>query len=140
MTQPTPRGLRNCNPGNIRLSATKYQGEIQPSRDPAFKQFESMAYGYRAIFMLLHTYAARHGLDTIRGMISRYAPTNENDTAKYIRAVSDWSFTAPDTHLTTTNAEVMIPIVSAISRYENGRTAVTSDVQEGWRMFIRTIR
>lgn len=50
MTQPTPRGLRNNNPGNIRLSSTKYQGEVQPSQDTAFKQFESMAYGYRAIF------------------------------------------------------------------------------------------
>lgn len=42
MTQPTPRGLRNNNPGNIRLSSTKYQGEVQPSQDTAFKQFESM--------------------------------------------------------------------------------------------------
>ena len=140
MTHPTPRGLRNCNPGNIRISGTKYQGEIQPSRDASSKQFESMAYGYRAIFMLLHTYAVRHGLDTIRGMISRYAPQNENDTDQYIRTVCDWSFTAPDTHLTTTNAEVMIPIVSAISRYENGLPAVASDVQEGWGMFIRSIK
>lgn len=140
MTQPEPRGLRNCNPGNIRISATKYRGEIQPSQDPAFKQFESMAYGYRAVFMLLHTYALRYGLDTIRGMISRYAPSNENDTARYIRAVSDWSFTAPDTHLTTTNGEMMIPVVSAISRYENGRQAERSEVQEGWDMFVRSTK
>ena len=47
------RGLKNCNPGNIRQSKSRYKGEVRPSRDPAFKQFESLAWGYRAIFMLL---------------------------------------------------------------------------------------
>ena len=41
------RGLSNCNPGNIRQSKVRYKGEVQPSRDPAFKQFESLAWGYR---------------------------------------------------------------------------------------------
>lgn len=134
------RGLRNNNPGNIRISSTKYQGEVQPSQDNSFKQFESMPYGYRAIFMLLHTYWTRHGLNTIRGMLSRYAPSNENDTMKYIKTVSEWSFIPADTHLTTTNAEVMIPFVSAISRYENGIPAVNNDVEQGWNLFIKDIK
>ena len=62
------RGLSNRNPGNIRQSAVRYKGEVRPSRDPAFKQFESMPWGYRAIFVLLDTYRIRHGLETIRGM------------------------------------------------------------------------
>ena len=66
------RGLSNCNPGNIRQSKVRYKGEVQPSRDPAFKQFESLAWGYRAVFVLLHTYRVRHGLRTVRGMISRW--------------------------------------------------------------------
>lgn len=52
------RGLSNCNPGNIRQSKVRYKGEVQPSRDPAFKQFESLAWGYRAVFVLLHTGSA----------------------------------------------------------------------------------
>ena len=83
------RGLSNRNPGNIRQSAVRYKGEVRPSRDPAFKQFESMPWGYRAIFVLLDTYRIRHGLDTIRGMISRWAPPSENHTEIYIRAVAD---------------------------------------------------
>ena len=75
------RGLSNCNPGNIRQSKVRYKGEVQPSRDPAFKQFESLAWGYRAVFVLLHTYRVRHGLRTVRGMISRWAPPVENHTA-----------------------------------------------------------
>ena len=80
------RGLSNCNPGNIRQSKVRYKGEVQPSRDPAFKQFESLAWGYRAVFVLLHTYRVRHGLRTVRGMISRWAPPVENHTEAYIRA------------------------------------------------------
>ena len=82
------RGLQNCNPGNIRQSKVRYKGEVRPSRDPAFKQFESLAWGYRAIFVLLDTYRIRYGLDTIRGMVSRWAPPSENHTETYIRAVA----------------------------------------------------
>ena len=45
-----PRGLRNNNPGNIRKNSDVFQGE-KTSSDKEFKQFKSMAYGYRAIFI-----------------------------------------------------------------------------------------
>ncbi|MEG0499193.1 MAG: structural protein P5, partial [Alistipes sp.] len=83
------RGLTNCNPGNIRCSKVRYKGEVQPSRDRAFKQFETLAWGYRAIFMLLHTYRVRYGLHTIERMIARWAPPIENHTQQYIRYVAD---------------------------------------------------
>ena len=54
-----PRGLRNNNPGNIRISPTRYKGEIVPSSDRAFKQFKSRGWGYRAIFVLLESYHKR---------------------------------------------------------------------------------
>ena len=95
------RGLSNCNPGNIRQSKVRYKGEVQPSRDPAFKQFESLAWGYRAVFVLLHTYRVRHGLRTVRGMISRWAPPVENHTEAYIRAVAADTGIDPDEPLDT---------------------------------------
>ena len=54
MANKLSSGYRNCNPGNIRISGTRYKGEVVPSQDTAFKQFESMAYGYRAMFVLIH--------------------------------------------------------------------------------------
>ena len=68
-----PRGLRNRNPGNIRRSAVRYKGETE-SDDAAFKAFASTAWGYRAMFVLLHTYRVRHRIATLRGMIARWAP------------------------------------------------------------------
>ena len=83
-----PRGSRNNNPCNIRIGTIKYNGEVVPSQDRAFKQFESMAFGYRAVFVLLHTYQKRYGLNTIERMIARYAPPIENDTGGYVKTVS----------------------------------------------------
>ena len=57
-----PRGIRNNNPCNIRLSRTTYKGEVNPSSDKAFKQFESMAYGYMAVFVTLRHYHTNLGL------------------------------------------------------------------------------
>lgn len=130
------RGLSNNNPGNIRISGTKYQGEIQPSKDRAFKQFESMAYGYRAMFMLLYTYQKRHGLRTIRQMISRWAPPTENHTDNYVLCVAQWSQIGADTGIDTLTKSTMVPIVAAMSRMENGVPAVMADVEAGWQLFI----
>ena len=131
------RGLRNRNPGNIRKSTVEYIGEIQ-SKDSAFKQFKDMAHGYRAMFVLLHTYQKKYEINTIRGIINRYAPPEDNnDTEAYIKAVSKESCIAPDTKCTFTFKELMIPIVSAMSRVENGVPAVQSEVEEGWKLFVK---
>lgn len=132
----TTRGIRNCNPGNIRNSKTKYLGEVRPSRDAAFKQFETMAWGYRAMFVLLHTYS-RNGYRTLRQMITRYAPPVENHTENYIAHVSRWADLFADTPLDTLDPAVMIPVVTAMSRMENGVEVVDAEIREGWRLFMQ---
>lgn len=130
------RGLKNRNPGNIRQSKVRYKGEMRPSRDPAFKQFESLAWGYRAVFMLLHTYRIRHGLRTVRGMISRWAPPSENHTEAYIRAVTADTGIGPDEPVDTLDPATMIPLAAAISRVENGVVADRDEIGRGWALFI----
>lgn len=103
------RGLENRNPGNIRRAPVRYKGEVRPSRDPDFKEFESLAWGYRAIFVLLDTYRTRYGIDTLRGMISRWAPPSENRTEAYIRAVADDTGLDPDKPLDTRDRKTMVP-------------------------------
>ncbi|MBQ3535352.1 MAG: structural protein P5 [Alistipes sp.] len=126
------RGIDNCNPGNIRLSKVFYRGEVQPSQDAAFKQFSSMEWGYRAMFVLLDTYARRYGLNTIRGMISRYAPPSENNTEAYIAAICEWTGIAADEVLDTRSRRDMVPIVVAMSRIENGLPALRPQVEKGF--------
>ena len=110
-----PRGLRNRNPGNIRRSAVRYKGETE-SDDAAFKTFASTAWGYRAMFVLLHTYRVRHRIATLRGMIARWAPPSENDTGAYLRPT-------------------MTRIAAAMARVENGVEPDEAEIAEGWRLF-----
>ena len=132
-----PRGLRNNNPGNIRTSSTRYMGEVQPSQDKSFKQFETMAWGYRAVFALLHSYHKRQGLRTLRQMLNRYAPPVENDTEGYIKQVARNAGVDPDTPIDVLDRDTMIPVVSAICNVENGVKAVPCDVCDGWDLFMK---
>ncbi len=127
-----PRGLRNCNPLNIRISTDKFLGEIQPSKDKQFKQFKSNAYGYRAGFRILLTYITRYRINTLRGMLHRFAPMSENATEKYIETVSKRAAVDPEEQIRTIDKEALIRIVAAMSYVENGVEADMSEVIDGW--------
>lgn len=126
------RGLRNNNPGNIRNSPTRWQGEVVPSQDKSFKQFQSMAYGYRAMLKLLQNYRRLNGCKTLRQMINRWAPPIENNTDAYIRAVCQSSGLRPDEEVDIDNKNIMCSIAAAMSRVENGCPANMKDVIAGW--------
>ena len=134
MKKKETRGMRNNNLLNIRISTDKFQGEVQPSQDKEFKQFETAAYGYRAAFRILKTYINNYKCDTIRKIISRWAPKNENHTENYIKIVSERSGIPADDPIYADSREMMIRIVAAMSYVENGREAVMSDVIRGWEM------
>ena len=128
------RGMRNNNLLNIRINSDVFQGEIRPSQDKEFKQFETAAYGYRAAFKVLRTYINNYKLDTIRKIISRFAPSNENHTENYIKVVSERSGIPENDTVYADNREMMIRIVAAMSYVENGREAEMADVIRGWEM------
>ena len=127
------RRLSNNNPGNIRRNSDVFQGE-KTSSDKEFKQFKSMAYGYRAIFNILSNYYRNYKLDTIRKIIGRWAPENENNTNAYIKAVSDYAGIPADDPININDREQMIRIVAGMSKVENGREADMSDVIAGWNL------
>lgn len=129
------RGLRNCNPGNIRHSIARFRGEVRPSRDAAFKEFSSLAWGYRAIFVVLNTYRKKHGLHTLPEMISRWAPPSENHTSAYIQAIQRMTGIPLDELICTDDEQTMIPLAMAISQVENGVPASRADVEAGWRLY-----
>lgn len=133
MKNELPRGLRNNNPLNIRKNSDVFQGEVVPSRDTAFKQFKTMAYGYRAGFKILSNYFRVYRLTTIRQMVSRWAPENENNTSAYVSLVASYSEIGPDDPLKF-DREHMIPIVAGMSRVENGREADMPEVITGWNL------
>ena len=84
----TPRGVRLNNPGNIRISSINWDGEIKPSSDPDFCQFGSPEKGIRAAAKLFLTYFREYKLNTIQGLINRWAPPTENNTSSYVAQVT----------------------------------------------------
>ena len=113
------RGLRNNNPGNIRKGAVAWLGEV-PGTDPDFATFDTPEHGIRALGILLRNYQRRWGLDTVREIISRYAPSNENDTAAYVMDVAARLNVTPDERLNLNSDATLTALVQAVIHHENG--------------------
>ena len=129
-----PRGLRNNNPGNIRITKDKWQGLRDKQEDKSFFQFEEMKWGYRALIRTLQNYRKRQSCQTIADFIKRWAPENENNTAGYINRVCR-EMQVPNTYIPDINDKAtMCAFAAAISQVENGVPAVMSDVEAGWNL------
>ncbi len=133
-----PRGIRNNNPLNIRRGKDQWQGLRAQQTDASFCQFESMEYGWRAVFRLLcNTYYGKYKLRTIRDIISRWAPPKENNTPAYIRYVSDYTGIWPDRELgdPKTHPVQWLMIGFAMAVMENGTANINSiPMMKGWEM------
>ena len=131
-----PRGLRNNNPGNIRVSSSKWAGKIPADmkKDDVFEEFESIDYGYRALIKLLQNYRIKYGCMSVSEMISRFAPENENNTSGYITRVCR-EMQVPTSYVPDINDKgTMCALAATISQVENGVPAVMDDVEKGWNL------
>lgn len=129
----TPRGIRNNNPLNIRHNRDMFQGEVRPATDRSFKQFKSMAYGYRAAFVILGSYLGR-GLNTVEKIIGQWAPPTENNTASYVNTVEKRSGVGRTNVLTANSGSDYRKIVAAMCHCENGVAADMAALEMGFRM------
>lgn len=88
MTQS--RGYRNNNPLNIRYTtANKWRGLVGHDKE-MFCKFCSLAYGYRAAFVLLLNYHVKYGASTLWDIISRFAPSEDgNNVVTYCQFLRD---------------------------------------------------
>lgn len=119
MTLTKPRGLRNNNPGNLFYNPhNAWEGQI--GHDERFVRFARMADGVRAMAVVLLNYQAKHMLDTVRRIITRWAPPNENDTATYVRRVAAALGVGADDRIDLSDRKTLTLLVWAICTYENG--------------------
>ena len=114
------RGIRNHNPGNIRLSRDPWRGLAPEQTDSSFFQFKAPEWGIRAMAVILLNYQRKHALHTIRQIIGRWAPSTENDTNSYIAHVSRDVGVGDSDALTLTDPATMRRLVTAIIEHENG--------------------
>lgn len=115
-----PRGIRNNNPGNIRLSGVRWQGQKKRQLDPAFAEFETPLMGLRALMVLLLTYYRKHGLNTVESLLNRYAPPHENATDHYIHSVAKALMVKRQQPIKVEDSHTLCALARAITRFENG--------------------
>lgn len=117
----TPRGIRLENPGNIRRGPTAWVGESTLQDDPDFLRFDKPEYGLRALMKILITYQSKDEVEHVQGMISRWAPPEENDTEAYIKDVAAHVGVKPLDYIDVEVPENLIRLAQAITYHENGK-------------------
>ena len=121
-----PRGIRNKNPGNIKL-CTNWDGLAAEQTDPTFCIFDEAVMGIRALQRILLTYRFTHKKATIDEIIYRWAPPSENSTDKYVEFVCKKLDKEKDVRLNN-SMEDYLPLVKAIIQMENGMQPYDDDL------------
>lgn len=116
-----PRGIRNNNPGNLKDFGIDWKGLVPDSKqfDPVMCVFTAPHWGIRAMGRDLTTDYNRDGQRTIAALLTEYAPGSENNTAAYIKSVSDYTGISPTAVLDL--ASDLPVLVAAIIKHENGQ-------------------
>lgn len=122
------RGIRNNNPGNIRVSKDQWEG--MTGDDGAFVTFDSPESGVRALGKNLLSYG-RQGYDSIEKIINRWAPPNENDTQAYIDSVVAATGIPATQSLDLSDQDTLSSLAQAISFHETGSRYDPEVYQQG---------
>lgn len=116
------RGLRNNNPGNMRPVSRNQ------ANDGAFTIYRTPEEGWGALGKQLKAYA-NAGLDNVASIISKYAPSSENNTGAYIQSVTAnmskrlGSDVGALTRLDLSDPRVLKALMQSITEHENFRGA-----------------
>lgn len=134
-----PIGFRNNNPGNLKASGDNWVGMI--GTNGGFVTFKDMSYGLRAMAIDLSN-KINNGFDTIRKIITRWAPPSENDTEAYIRAMVQYTGIGENEKLIA-DFPTLLKLMKGIIRHENGKQfadlLTDADLTEGINMMPKSI-
>lgn len=117
VTGNTPLSVRNHNPGNLRV----------PGSTTDFQKFASDDDGIRGLSRQLQLYEQRDHLTTIRGILNKYSPGNENNTAALIEQASKRTGFGADQQLDPKSMDQLVKLVVAITKQENGNSNFTEN-------------
>tara|TARA_R110001599_G_scaffold287356_2_gene489915 strand:+ start:9600 stop:10061 length:462 start_codon:yes stop_codon:yes gene_type:complete len=120
-----PRGIRNNNPGNLENNGIDWVGLSSTQTDSRFYQFSDPKYGIRALARTLKTYESSYGINTVEGIINRWAPPHENNTNSYIDHVASVLGVRRDQSFVVSLN--LVPLVESIILHENGSNPYSMD-------------
>ncbi|HDH1049738.1 TPA: hypothetical protein PIL23_002670 [Staphylococcus aureus] len=106
----------NIEAGNYTKSQAGFTGS-----DGRFAKFENMDQGFAAAENLLGTYHSKHGINTISGVINRWAPASDgNPVSAYASKVAKEIGVDPDQPIDLANPVVRARVASSMAKFENG--------------------
>lgn len=118
-----PRGIRQNNAGNIRPNKN-YTWNGASGESGGYLIFSDMRYGIRAMVKILRNYNALHGINTVKGIIYRWAPPSDNNpTDAYVKHVAQALGVGINDEINVN--DYMPNLIKVISKHENGGDYLT---------------
>ena len=96
---------------NIRAGRAQWQGMTGTQK--GFVEFMNREYAIRAWLVLMRNYRRQHGCDSIRKIVTRFAPPTENNTANYIQFCAREVGTLADNRLERYTEYAMLAVAMA---------------------------
>lgn len=112
-------GSNTNNPFNIKAQKANVWVGKTTKEGATFESFDLLENGVRAGVKLLKNYFNKYKINTVRGIITRYAPSTENNTENYIRFVSKEMGVTED-QILQPDKETLWKLSHAICKMENG--------------------
>lgn len=135
-----PRGIRNNNPLNIRKGAA-WKGQREQQTDKEFVEFESMQMGIRAALILMRNHitgfkGTRPKMNTLRKLISVWAPPTENATERYINKVAKALQMNPTDIIDPNDRKLLTGIAYEMAHVECGQYIDESFFLSAWDLIV----
>lgn len=116
-----PRGIRNNNALNIEDGPFAKSQPGYAGSDGRFARFQTPDHGVAAANALLDSYDKKHGVNTVAGIVNRWAPPSDgNNTMAYASDVAGKLGIDPNAPVPPAMRQQLI---AAMAQHENGRAA-----------------
>lgn len=119
-------GYKGCNPLNVKVFGNKWDGLIG-NDEKQHGIFATPMDGIRAGVKVIQCYDKKYGINTVEGIISRFAAAEDSTRSAYISNVCKAVGVAPDEKLDVKNPEVMQKLITAMIKQEIGGVAYSEE-------------
>ena len=119
-------GYKGCNPLNVKVFGNKWDGLIG-NDEKQHGIFATPMDGIRAGVKVIQCYDKKYGINTVEGIISRFAAAEDSTRSAYINNVCKAVGVAPDEKLDVKNPEVMQKLITAMIKQEIGGVAYSEE-------------
>ena len=91
---------------------------------------------YKDVFVKLYKAQRKYGAGNLVALLTRCVRGKGDYVSSYINLVAERTGVSPTCHITTTNGDIMRPVVEEIIYIEEGFRPSQGDIAKAWSLFI----